>query len=49
MQSLEQNLKQLRKNFLKRRPPTASANDHEQEGFCVKIGFFFNELFKITG
>jgi len=46
MQSLEQNLKQLRKNFLKRRPPTASANDHEQEGFCVKIGFFLMNFLK---
>lgn len=35
MQHLEENLKHMRHNFLKRRPPTASADEDKHEGICL--------------
>jgi len=35
MQNLEENLKHMRHNFLKRRPPAASADEQKHEGICL--------------
>ena len=44
MESLEKNVAQLRSNFLKRRPTAPPANEHGQEGICVRKILIYHML-----